>query len=137
MAYDIMRSDRYRSVVEEVPSGATKIIGTLYLINSDSWAVAFSSEDNSAGGEGVGDSIAAGKDVVLVYNCDKIMVAKAAGTGTAISVLEKVYVDHAVKDVYNTNAGDRTCIGVATEPASDTATTVEIDLKGDSMTDQP
>lgn len=118
-----------------IPSGATKIIGTLYLIN-DTWAVVFASEDNHLGGEGVGDSIAAGKKVAMMYNCEKIMVAKAAGTGTAIVVGEKVYVDHAVKDVYNTNAGDRTCIGICVWAAADAATEVMIDLKGDSMTDQ-
>ena len=74
-----------RSFEYEVPSGATKVIGTLDLIN-DTWAIVFASEDNQLGGEGVGDSIAAGKAVTMIYNCEKIMVAKADGAGTAIAV---------------------------------------------------
>ena len=125
----------YRSFEYTIESGVTKIIGTLYIIN-DTWAITFASEDNHLGGESVGSIIVAGKKVTMIYNCEKIMVAKAAGSGTAISVGEKVYVDHAVKDVYNTNAVDRTCIGICVRCVGDDAEEVMIDLKGDSMTDQ-
>ena len=126
-----IRSFRYTN-----GSGVSKLVGTLYLIH-DTWAIAFASDLNHLGNEGFGATMGPGRQVTMLYNVEKVMVAKAAGSGTAIAVGEKVYVDHVVKDVYNTNAGDRTCIGICTEAAAAAATQVEIDLKGDSMTDQP
>jgi predicted RecA/RadA family phage recombinase len=117
-----------------VPSGATKVIGTLYLIN-DTWAVCFASEDNHLGDETDGDSIAAGKEVSMIYKAEKITVDKA--TGAAIAVGEKVYVAPTTKEVSATkDATYTTCIGIAVEPATSAATEVIIELNGDSMTDQ-
>lgn len=139
MAYNRLRTctpeGDWRSFRSTVPSGATKVIGTMYLIQ-DTWAMAFASEDNSQGAEPVGTSIAAGKEVVFIYNAEKIMVAKADGTGLVILVGDKVYLDHTTKELYVTNAAGRTCIGICTEDAIYSDTFVEIDLKGDSMTDQ-
>jgi len=125
----------WRTFKFTVPSGVTKVIGTLYLIN-DTWAMVFASEDNLQGGEPVGTSIAAGKVVLAVYNAEKILVPKLSATGSAIEVGEKVYVS-AAGNVSSTKDGTYdTCIGICTESALFDDTAVEIDLKGDSMTDQ-
>ena len=139
MAYNRFRTCTpeadWRSFRTEVPSGSTYEIGQLQLVN-DTWGQVLSSQDNSQGNEPVGTSIVAGKAVAFVYNAEKILVEKADGTGLVINEGDKVYVDHTTREVYNTNAANRTCIGICTEPATWDDDLVEIDLKGDSMTDQ-
>ena len=70
-----------------------------------------------------------------IYHCDKIVVNKWAGTNYAFAAGDKVYwsgIDgDGVTPVYRSTYW---WIGVATEPASALATTVEIDLKGDKVT---
>ena len=125
----------WRSFRTTVPSGVTKVIGTYYLIN-DTWAMCFASEDNFEGGEPVGTGIAAGKEVSMIYNAEKIMGPKSQDTGSAFLTGEFVYIDTTTKIIYNSNNAQRTCIGTCTEAASDSDDFVEFDLKGDSMTDQ-
>lgn len=107
------------------------VVGQLYLVQ-DTWAMAFAG--NFANGETIDTDEQ--DEWVGIYNCEKLLVDKSTETGSAFLVGDKVYVDHVNKTVHNTNAGGRTCIGTCTEAAADSDTVVEIDLKGDSMTDQ-
>lgn len=70
-----------------------------------------------------------------IYHCEKIVVNKWAGTQYAFAAGDKVYwsgVDgDGVTPVYRSTYY---WIGIATEPATAFATTVEIDLKGDKAT---
>jgi len=106
-------------------------VGTLYLVQ-ETWCMAFSG--NFADAELIDTDIQ--DEWVGLYNCEKLLVDKSTETGSAFLVGDFVYVDHVTKLVHNTNAAGRTCIGICTEPAADDDVTVEIDLKGDSMTDQ-
>lgn len=104
-------------------------VGTLYLVQ-ETWCMAFS-------GNFADTVLIAGQDEwVGLYNCEKVLVDKGTDTGSAFLVGDFVYVDHVTKLVHTTNAAGRTCIGTCTEPAADCDSRVEIDLKGDSMTDQ-
>ena len=124
----------WRSFPFAIPSGGdAKVIGTLYLIN-DTWAWCFSSEDNHLGDETNGSIIAAGKEVIFIYNAEKVELLKE--TGAAIAVGEKVYVHHVTKALSATNSANHTCIGTCVVNAAAAAALVIIDLKGDSMTDQ-
>jgi predicted RecA/RadA family phage recombinase len=113
-------------------STETVVVGTLYLVN-DTWCMAFS------GDYADGETIETDEhdEWVGIYNCEKLLVDKSTETGSAFLVGEKVYVDPATKLVHNANASGYVCIGICTEPADDDDERVEIDLKGDSMTDQP
>lgn len=130
-----MRSQNYRSfLAPDVTTGQAGTIncGDLLLVE-DTWGVAFNAT------VATGDAIPVGSSVVLIYNCDKIMVVKTAGQGTAIPCGEHVYVVPTTLEVYGaaTKADPAdVCIGICTEPAVADDVLVEIDLKGDSMTDQ-
>jgi hypothetical protein len=141
MAYDRFRTATpmadWRSFVAPIISDDVDIIiGTLYLVQN-TWGMAFNA--GPVGAYSVGDTIDTDvyDEYVLVYNAEKILVLKDTATGSGFEVGQKVYVNHVNSNVYNSNAVGRTCIGICTEAAADDDTTVEIDLKGDSMTDQP
>ena len=133
--YARMRSPNYRSFL--AGNVATGQLGTIncgdLLLVGQTWGMAFNALTP------IGDPIPVGEEVVLFYNCDKIMVHKTHGQGAAILVGWHVYVRPLTLDVYGaaTKADpSHTCIGTATEPAAADDIMVEIDLKGDSMTSQ-
>lgn len=81
------------------------------------------------------DLVEFGEEGVLIYHAEKIIVPKTAGSGTAFLPGDKVYWS----GVYGTGVTPtfdtgRYWIGIATEPAADADTEVEIDLKGDKAT---
>ena len=133
--YARMRSPNYRSfLVGNVTSGTlgTAICGWPLLSNA-TWGIAFNALTPTD------DAIAVDEEVVLIYNCDKIMVPKLTGAGTAWLVGQKVYVTPATLLCYAAAAKAAptdVCIGIATMPQAAADDLGEIDLKGDSMTDQ-
>jgi len=113
------------------------LIGTMYKVQ-DTWGMCFASEDNFSGNEPVDTSIAVGKVVSIIYHAEKILVAKATSTGSAIEVGDFVYIDPTTKLSSKTKDGvDDECIGVCVENAADADSFVEIDLRGASMNDMP
>ncbi len=75
------------------------------------------------------DTVTVGEETSLIYQCDKIVVAKRAGTGITFTVGTKVYFRSAGPDVTNASTSN-ILIGRATEAAGATDTEVEIDLMG-------
>ena len=70
-----------------------------------------------------------GETAVLIYQCDRIVVAKRAGTGLTIAVGAKVYYRSAGPDVTGASTSNTLC-GRCTLAALAADTTVEIDLTG-------
>lgn len=133
MAYDILRcrADQTRSFKRTITSSdGAMTIGTLYKIN-DTWGIAFASEDNSAGAEGVGDSVAVGKEITIIYKAEKCIVAKESDSANSIAVGDHVYVHTTNKNVNKTDSGaNHEWVGTCTKAAAATDTTVEIELNG-------
>lgn len=77
----------------------------------------------------VAETVTVGKETALIYQCDKIVVAKRAGTGLTLAVGQKVYFRSAGPDVTGASTGNTLC-GRCTKAAAATDTTVEIDLMG-------
>ena len=73
----------------------------------------------------------AGDEAVAIYRSEAIVVPKEAATGITFSLGSKVYYDETNARVTSTSAAN-TYVGTANEAASASATTVEIDLKGDN-----
>ena len=79
------------------------------------------------------DDTAAAATAVMIYKCPKIVVTKrAATTGLAFSVGDKVYYRSGGPDVTPASTGNTLC-GRCTVAATSLATTVEIDLNGASQ----
>lgn len=70
-----------------------------------------------------------GEEGVIVYEAEVIDVPKATGTGITFTAGDKVYYDSGNDNVTNVAGGNST-IGTTNEDAGASATTVEIDLKG-------
>lgn len=132
-----MRSQNYRSCV--APVVTTGILGVAIngspLVVNNVWGIAY---DASVA---TGAVIPVGHTPVLIYNCDKIMVPKTVGGGLNCVVGERFYLSNAAGFLLGYSATVKAnpadiCIGFVTEAAAATDTLCEIDLKGDSMTDQ-
>lgn len=70
-----------------------------------------------------------GDVVEFIYQCDKIVVPKAAATGYTFTQGDKVYFDAAEAGVNNSSSGNTLC-GRALETVTETDTEVEIELNG-------
>lgn len=70
------------------------------------------------------------EEYVLIYECEKVMVPKAVGAGTAFTKCQHVYYDAALQTVTPIQAPGLWRIGTCTEDAADDDTDVEIDLEG-------
>jgi|WetSurSiteA1Bulk_404760.scaffolds.fasta_scaffold00047_28 hypothetical protein len=81
------------------------------------------------------DLVEFGEEGVLIYHAEKIIVPKTAGSATAFLPGDKVYWSGTYGDgVTPTQASGLYWIGIATEPATDDDTEVEIDLLGNKAT---
>ena len=124
------RSFRFTAAI----TGLTYCLGELYLIQ-ETVGVLFLDIQYNADGSKADAEIELGGEGVLVYHIEKMIVDKEVGTGSAFLPGDKVFWSGvAAASVTNTWQSGYYWIGIATEPASDTATTVEIDLKGDKAT---
>ncbi len=68
--------------------------------------------------------------VAFVYQANKYRIAKATGSGTAIAVGDKVWVNLTNQNVVNTSVTGNYPIGTALEAAADGATEVLIEFDG-------
>lgn len=76
-----------------------------------------------------------GDEAVLIYHAEKIIVDKLTGTGESFLPGDKVYWSGVAGTGVSPNfTSGWYWIGIATEPAAEADTTVEIDLKGDKAT---
>jgi predicted RecA/RadA family phage recombinase len=109
-----LRSKNFKSVKVTAPTGGLTA-GQLYVSNSLVGVIV--------------DTVLVGEETAMIYQCDKIVVAKQAGTGITFSIGTKVYYRSAGPDVTNASTSN-TLIGRATETAGASDTSVEIDLMG-------
>ena len=115
-------------------TGVTYCLGELYLIQ-ETVGVLFLDIQYNADGSKADAEITLGDEGVLVYHIEKMMLDKETGTGSAFLPGDKVFWSGVQgASVTNTWQSGYYWIGIATEPASDTATQVEVDLKGDKAT---
>jgi len=123
----------------DIPTGAigTYAVDELALIQS-TWGVCMHDKYMSE------EAIPPGEHVILIYQCEKILVRKTHGTGQGILVGQKVYVDDSLGNApwscYGGNVKADpadTCIGICVQDATADDEFVLIDLGGDDMTDQP
>jgi len=115
-------------------TGVTYEEGKLYMIQ-ESVGLLFTDITYDSKGCKEDAERALGDECVLVYHIEKVIVYKIAKAGGSFLPGDKVYWSgiqgSAVRPNYQ--SGDY-WIGIATEPATALATTVEIDLKGDKAT---
>lgn len=71
---------------------------------------------------------------VLEYHIEKTMALKKTGTGESFNPGDRVYWDPSTGTVTPTGATGLYWVGIAVEPATETASEVMIDLKGDKAT---
>jgi len=115
-------------------SGVTMKLGYLYLIQETVGVLLLDIQYGSDGCK-LDSEITIGDEGVLIYHAEKIMVYKNTGTGESFLPGDKVYWSGTAGDpVTPTWATGYYWIGIATEPAGESATLVEIDLKGDKAT---
>ena len=112
----------WRSFKITVPSGGMEI-GKIYKVQ-DTYGVFFSQDGTD------GDTIAEGESGYLIYEAEKIMVAKDTN---AINAGDIVYYNASAGTVSATNGGSDIAIGICVESASASDTQVMIDLDGRAM----
>lgn len=115
-------------------TGITAEEGKLYLIQE---TVGLLFTDITYDSEGCKEALtrAVGDECVLVYHIEKVMVYKWTKTGYLFLPGDKVYWSGVQGDpVTPFYRSGFYWIGIATEPASESDTMVEIDLKGDKAT---
>ncbi len=115
-------------------SGLTQTEGELYLIQETVGVLYLDIQYDSDGAKAA-KTIEDGDEGVLIYNAEKILLDKAATTGSAFSPGDKVFWPGTPgANVTNTWQSGYYWIGVCVKAASDTDTTVMTDLKGDKAT---
>jgi len=110
-----MRSNNYHSVKLVAPSGGVTKESLIHV--SDLIGMVFDDADEGA-------------KYLLVYFCEKIMVPKITGAGSAFGIGESVYYDDTLQTVTPIQAAGLWRIGKATEEATDDDDEVEIELEG-------
>ena len=105
-------------------TNATLAAGQMTVIGSTIGVVV---ENVGTSSEKVSDAYPNGPAGVLVYEAEKIVLPKAAGTGQGFSAGDVIYYDAANKNVTTTATGNTAC-GRALESASTGATGVLADL---------
>jgi len=76
------------------------------------------------------EAIDATKTGSMIYNCEKIVVPKTAGSGITFAVGDKVYFDASAGKVTNVASGNTLC-GRANEAGAADDSEIEITLNGD------
>lgn len=115
-------------------TGVTYSLGELYLIQETVGLLFLDIQYNTDGSKADAE-ITLGDEGVLVYHIEKVIVDKLTGTGSAFLPGDKVFWSGVQgASVTNTWQSGYYWIGICTQAASDTATQVEIDLKGDKAT---
>ena len=112
-------------------SGVTYEEGKLYLIQ-ETVGVLFLDIQYDSQGCKQDKEITIGDEGVLVYHIEKVMVDKLTGTGESFLPGDKVYWSGVQGSAVSPNyTSGWYWIGIATAAAGESATEVEIDLKGD------
>lgn len=109
-----LRSPNFKSVGITAPTGGLTA-GQMHAANS-LIGVIVESKDAAA-------------DAVLIYECEKVIVPKVAGTGITFSIGSKVYYNSSAKKVTNVSTGNTLC-GRALEAADASDGEVLIHLTG-------
>ena len=112
-----LRSPNFKSVKITTPSAgytAGQLVQSAYLVGV------------------ITETKTVGQEAVLIYQCDRIVVAKRAGTGLTLAVGAKVYYRSGGPDVTGASTSNVLC-GRCTKAALAADTTVEIDLQGNCI----
>lgn len=108
-----LRSNRFASMVVTAPSGGYTA-GDMVKVQDTVGVIA--------------ETALVTKPAVLIYECEKVVVPKVAGTGITFAIGDKVYYD-GTSAVTNVSSGSTLC-GRALEAADATDDEVLVDLKG-------
>lgn len=128
----------YYEFKQNIPSGATRVIGNIYLVQ-DTYGVAFAAsvaaEQAAAtinvGGGIVGTSFAvAGTPIVYIYEAEKIMLPKKTGTGESFLVGDDVFLDPINLNVSPTQVSGYLWVGTAQKAATEASTRVLASWEG-------
>ena len=115
--------------------GVTYTEGQLYRINETVGMLFLDIQRNATTGAKEAKTIVEDDEGVLVYGCEKIMVDKVTGTGSAFVPGDGVYwADVQGGSVKNAWAATNYKIGICVKAADDDATEVMIDLEGINST---
>ncbi len=105
-------------------TNATYAAGAMTVIGS---TIGVAVENVGTSGQAASDTYPNGPDGVLVYEAEKIVLAKETGAGMDFSAGDVIYYDAANKRVTATSTGNTAC-GRVLEDASTSATEVLADL---------
>jgi predicted RecA/RadA family phage recombinase len=109
-----LRSSKWRALTYTV-AGSAVTAGAMTKLN-DTVGVYFESKS-------------VGEDVAFVYEAEKILLPKAAGSGLTIAQGAKVYFDNSAKTITPTSGGNTLC-GRCVVAADADDTTVLVDFNG-------